>query len=108
MKPDLDALLSTYDWRLLSLARRQFVMEAFIAELDRASRKKEFRIRNDVTWLMLLDSRDMLVMQLASWAKGVYESGGLLGVIQADHVRALPRRRPPSPHDHLGGSWNAR
>src|SRR4051794_36492533 len=102
MKSALDALLSTYDWRLLSLARRMFVMEAFKTDLDRVSRNKQFRIRNDVTWLMLLDSRDMLVVQLASWAKGVYEPGGLIGSIQADHVRDLPRRRPPDPTDRGG------
>lgn len=107
MKSALDDLLSKYDWRLLSLARRMFVMEAFKTELDRVSRNKPFRIRNDVTWLMLLDSRDMLVVQLASWAKGVYEPGGLIGSIQAAHGRDLPRRRPPSPTDH-GETWNAR
>lgn len=108
MTTQLDTLLSVYDWRLLSLARRQFVMEAFKADLDRVSLYKQFRIRNDVVWLMLLDSRDMLVVQLASWAKGVYEPGGRLGQLRAHHARDLPRIRPRSDkHEDLPG-WTTR
>jgi hypothetical protein len=42
MSSALDTLLTTYDWRLLSRARRMFVMEAFKTDLDRVSRNKEF------------------------------------------------------------------
>lgn len=108
MNAAFDALLTTNDWRLLSLARRMFVMEAFKTDLDRVSRNKEFRIRNDVMWLMLLDSRDMLVVQLASWAKGVYETGGLLGSIRAHHVRDLRRRRRRDNDEESRGTLAAR
>lgn len=47
-------------------------------------------------WLMLLDSRDMLVVRLTSWTDGIVEQGGLLGQLEAHHIAALPRKLPPT------------
>jgi hypothetical protein len=54
-------LIEPYEWNLLALARRQFLIEAFTGDLDRITRGKLFRFRNHSVWLMLLDTRDMLV-----------------------------------------------
>ncbi|MGE5733737.1 MAG: hypothetical protein ACM34E_01495 [Acidobacteriota bacterium] len=78
---------------MLDLARRLYYLEAFQAELDEATRGKEFLIQNDVLWLILLDSRDMLVVHLASWAKAIYTNGGLIGQLQASHAKSFSRRR---------------
>jgi hypothetical protein len=94
MNEGLQAVLEEPQYQLLTLTRRQFALEAFNAELERVTRGKEFRIWNDILWLMLLDSRDMLVIHLASWAKSVYEPGGLIGRLQANYARELPRQRP--------------
>jgi hypothetical protein len=81
---------------LMLVARRQYVIEAFVNELDRATRLKPFRIWNDILWMMVLDSRDMLVIHPASWIKGVCGKGGLIGQIKAHHVRELPAVRRPT------------
>jgi hypothetical protein len=81
---------------LMQVVRRLYALEAFVKELDRVTRGKPFRIWNDIIWMMLLDTRDMLVIHLASWMKGIYGKGGLLSQIKAHHVRELPRRRRPT------------
>ena len=92
-------LLKEYSYTLMSLARGLYVVEAVEAELERVSRGKPFRVFNDVTWLMLGETYGMLVIRLASWARSVYEPGGLLGQVQAHHTRALPRERRMEPDD---------
>jgi hypothetical protein len=104
----LDALIGKFEWQLLFLARRLFALEAFKTELDRVTRTTEFRIRNDIVWFVLLDSRDMLVVHLASWAKGIYEPSGLLGLLQANYSRDLPRVRPSEGDEKQYGSWAPR
>jgi hypothetical protein len=89
----LEAVLLPKQQELWSLTRRQFVHEEFVKELDRATRGKSFRIVNDIVWLMLLDSRDALVLHLGSWVKSIHEPGGLIGQLQANHARAFPQKR---------------
>jgi hypothetical protein len=105
VNPDLEELLKPFEWGLMEVARRQFVMEAFTAELDRVSRGMPFRIRNGVTWMLLLDTRDMLVVHLASWAKGIYKPGGLIGKLEADHRRSLPRALPAKDRSDDKPEW---
>ncbi len=77
-KASLDDRLWKVEHGLMQVARRQYALEAFLKELDRATRLKPFRIWNDVLWMMVLDSRDMLVIHPASWTKGVCQKGGLV------------------------------
>lgn len=77
---------------VLRIKQRYFVLDALVAELERVTRGKTFRICNDVMWTTLLDSRDMLVVHLASWARATYGAGGLFGRLQALHVRDLRRK----------------
>jgi hypothetical protein len=84
---------------LLVIGRRLGALEAFLAELDRVTRGKPFHVWNGLQWLLLLDSRDILVVHLASWAKSVYEPGGLLGQIGANHLRDLSRKLIPTERD---------
>lgn len=83
------AELERHEHDLLTIKRRHFFLKAFEGALQEASRDKPFLIANDLVWLTLLDSRDMLVIHLASWAKGTYAKGGFLGRLQADHLGAL-------------------
>jgi hypothetical protein len=66
VRTPLATLLDRHQYQLISVARRQFMMEAFTKELDRVARGQEFRIVNDVTWLMLLDTRDVMVIHPAA------------------------------------------
>jgi hypothetical protein len=85
--------------RVLRLAGRQFTLEALKSELERITRGKEFRVWNDIAWQMVFDTVDMLVIDLCSWAKSVYERGGLLGQIQGNHREEL--RHASWPVDRL-------
>jgi hypothetical protein len=44
----LSALLDTFDGQLQDLTQRQFLAEAFKAELDKVTREEGFRVRNAV------------------------------------------------------------
>jgi hypothetical protein len=107
MKDALSLLLDEYENQLLTLARRQFLVEAFTDDLDKVTRGEEFSIRNGPLWVMLLDTRDMLVVHLASWACGVYQPGGLIDRLQACHAVDLPRERPREGRDD-DPSWKDR
>lgn len=45
---------------------------------------------------MLLDSRDMLVIHLASWTKHLVEAGGLFAELKTNHLPDLPASRRPT------------
>lgn len=89
----------------LHWARWQYVLEAAVAELERVSRGKEFHIWNDIVWLLLRDTLDMLVIHVASWAKSVYELGGLIGQIQANHANELRRSLTHGDRDNRDASY---
>lgn len=85
---------------LMQVARRQYALEAFLKELDRVTHAKPFRIWNDILWTMVLDTRDMLVIHLASWTKGIYGRSGLLShpglrSRPGPHVTTISRRSSP-------------
>jgi hypothetical protein len=103
----LSDLLDKFDGQLHHLSRRQFLVEAFQAELDKVTRGEGFRIRNGVLWMMFLDTRDTLVTHLASWARGVYQPGGLIDQLRANHARDLPTERPAESRDD-DSSWRVR
>lgn len=104
-------LLEPKEDQLHRIKGRYFVLAAFSAELDRATRGKSFRILNEPFWVMALDSRDMLVVHLASWCKSVYTSGGFLAKVQATHpslFRASRRNsaaRRSKPDDQHLQTW---
>lgn len=72
----------------LSMTRRQYILEAFVRELDRVTRMKQTRWWNGSLWLVMLDFRDQNVTHFGSWAKSMYAPGGLLS-----HVSGIPLRR---------------
>lgn len=89
----LEQELSAFEHDLMQIARRQYALEAFVEELERVTLKKPFRIWNDVAWVLLLDSRDMLIIHLASWAKELVAPSGLLSQLKSSHLSDLPSRR---------------
>lgn len=76
------------------IERRLYMLKAFVDELEEVTRGKEFRIWNSAVWVALLDSRDLLVISLASWCKAQWSKGGLFGQIRAHHLRELALRLP--------------
>ncbi len=106
MNDALSALLDTFEHQLLGLTRRQFLIDAFQADLDKVTRGEPFRYRNEVLWRMFLDTRDAHVVSLASWARSVYQPDGLIDRLRAYHAHDLPTKRPPGPLDD-DPSWRA-
>jgi hypothetical protein len=87
-------LLEPKEDELQRLKARYYVLAAFNDELARVTRGRRFWIRNEPVWTIVLDSRDMLVIHLASWCKSVYEPGGLLRKVQGAFSSLLrPNRR---------------
>jgi hypothetical protein len=64
--PDLHGLVWERYVRTLDIKRRLHVLRPFADELDRATRGKPFRFRNDIVWSQMLDLRDKLVIDLCS------------------------------------------
>lgn len=86
--PSLQERIEAEENLLLSMTRRQYILEAFVRELDRVTRMKETRWWNGSLWLVMLDFRDQNVTHFGSWAKSMYSPGGLLS-----HVNGIPLRR---------------
>jgi hypothetical protein len=89
----MQTLIEKYEDQILEIKRRLFALQAFEEELQRVIRNKDFLIRNDLVWLFVSDTWDMLIIDLASWIDGVLKEGGLIGQIGAGHVSELPRAR---------------
>jgi hypothetical protein len=76
---------------LLFFAQRLGHLLSVQSELERVTRGKSFVIYSEPMWIMLLSERDMLVTDLASWAKGFYGRGGFLRRLHGADLRALAR-----------------
>ncbi len=86
-------LIDEAQHELYDIRRRYFVVAAFVKELNEVSRGKTFEIRHAVVWMMMIDLRDMLGINIGSWCKAAYGKGGLLGQIAAHHVSCLPCKK---------------
>jgi hypothetical protein len=104
--------------KALGIKRRLHVISAFADELDRSTRRKSFRFRNDIVWHAMLDVRDKLVIDLCSLtvemrhgmkpldpkAKDEYRGSfkrkrGLFIEIRDHHLASLTRAYVPHPDD---------
>jgi hypothetical protein len=89
----LEDLLHQAQNDLLQIRRRHFALQKVTRELERVSRGKRFNAWNDVVWWMLADHHQVLVTELASWARSHCQPGGLFGQLQAHHLAAFPGKR---------------
>ena len=82
-RSELDEALNDAQNELELLLTHWTPLAAFDQEFRLRGKGKHFRLWNDVVWNNWLHSRDMLVIHLASWSRGVVEKGGLFKQIQA-------------------------
>ncbi|RMH45348.1 MAG: hypothetical protein D6689_00005 [Deltaproteobacteria bacterium] len=82
--------------RLFDIKRRWYVLRAFEQELVKRTRNKSFHVHSVVLWDMVVDHHCMLVIDLASWARGLCGRQGLLNQIKARCNELPPPRRPTS------------
>jgi hypothetical protein len=93
---------STVTWKqlegleveLLTFARRHAHILSVDAEFVRVCRDKTFIRWHEPMWNMLLGERDMLIVDLASWAKAFYRKGGFLQLLHGPDLKALNRDWP--------------
>jgi hypothetical protein len=88
--------------KLLVIKRRLYVLHAFVADLETVTNKRPFRIWDDLTWMLVLDSRDALIVHLASFAKGLHKHH--LADIIHPHLKKLKRDYKPEPDDEYNPS----
>jgi len=91
-KSVLEDMFRREENKIEAFSRRLYLIEAVQNEITTVTRRKRFKIWNDLVWMMVLDTRDAFVIHFASWLRGVTERGGLLRQIQAHHVRRLRRK----------------
>lgn len=87
-------LLWEREQQLLELRARWHALNVFAAELHEVTQGRLFEARGEATWNWMLDARDMFVIRLASWARSVYQPGGLFGVLGASHLHAFSPKYP--------------
>jgi hypothetical protein len=83
--------------KLLGIKVRLHVLRAFVTDLEAVTKKKPFRIWDDLAWMMVLDSRDMLIVHLASFAMGLHKHH--LKNVVLPHLKKLKRDHKPAPGD---------
>jgi hypothetical protein len=92
----LDERLRNEENSLQWLTRRLFALEEVFSKLDESTKGKAFRIWNAPLWTMVIDSRDMHVTHFASWARSMFQKGGLFKQVQAHHLRDFKRSEHPT------------
>lgn len=77
---------------ILEIRRRLYFLDAYQAEAQRIFGDKSFRIKNDILWMLLIDSYEMLIIHFAGLVKGIYTPGGFFDVLKS----TAPALRPKS------------
>lgn len=77
---------------ILEIRRRLYFLDAYQAEAQRLFEDKSFRIKNDILWMLLIDSYEMLIIHFAGLVKGMYTPGGFFDVLKS----TAPALRPKS------------
>ncbi len=57
---------------------RWVMLDAFVRELDRVTRREPFTIMNELVWTAMIDARDMLVIHFSQWICSATGEGGVL------------------------------
>jgi hypothetical protein len=73
--------LGRLEMDLLGFSQRFGHLMNVFAAFEVTTRGKPFLIYHEPMWTMLIDERDMLFIDLASWAKGMHAKGGFLRTV---------------------------
>lgn len=92
-RTDVEVLLGGMEQHILGLHSRHRFLVGFETELRAATRDKCFAVWNLPVWLMILDHRDMLVSDLASFARATYGEDGSLSRLHSAAAACFRRRR---------------
>jgi hypothetical protein len=102
VKVSVNQQLKTAQSAVLNLHAHLSALKKFQNALGQATGGKPFLIRDAFVWSVMLHSRDAFVIHFASWARSVYEDGGLLGQIGADCSRLYIKKPKSKSTDDYG------
>jgi hypothetical protein len=88
-QPNVLALIEEQEQILLGFGTRFTTLRAFERELIARTGEYTFQIANTVVWDAMFAKRDLLVIQFASWIRGMYKQGGFFGQLRAHHLQEL-------------------
>jgi hypothetical protein len=77
---------------ILDIRRRLYFLDAYQSEAQRIFGNQPFRRKNDILWMLLIDSYEMLIIHFAGLVKGMYTPGGFFDVLKS----TVPALRPKS------------
>lgn len=95
----LDKEIRKIENSIIDIRRRLYFFEAFQAESRRLFDDKTFEIKNDILWILLNDSYEMLIIHFSGLVKGLYLPGGFFDVLKqnAPILRLKSWKRMDSP-----------
>lgn len=76
--PNALALIRHAQNELRMILDRWVMLDAFVRELDRVTRREPFTIMNELVWTAMIDARDMLVIHFSQWICSATGEGGVL------------------------------
>lgn len=68
--------IKPYTDQILWIKRRFYIQDAFLKTAKAEFGDKQFNIRNEFIWQLLIDSNDMLVIDFSSFCRSLYEPSG--------------------------------
>lgn len=86
----MDKLLSEIENDIVRIKTRLRYLEAIETELKTLAGSVGFRIKNDIIYQMVMDSYDMVVIDLASLCRGMLGKGGFFNQLNS-HLKKLKR-----------------
>ncbi len=96
---NLEELIREHEDIILRIKTRLYFLIEFESQLVIATEKKNFKIKNDIVYRMIMDSWDMLVIDFASLAKGMMGEGGLFNQMKANlhQIKPLNKKKVEVP-----------
>lgn len=86
MRNPVEDLIDRQQTELMAIRRRVRLLQTFITEFNAAKRGRQYKIWNDLQWVMLLDARDMMFVMLSDWANSQsMDKGGLFTKLRSTH-----------------------
>lgn len=89
----IEELVRKHEDTILRIKTRLYFLITLEDELQVITRKKTFKIRNDISYRTIIDTWDMLVIDLASLGRGMLGSGGFFNQLKANLGEVKPAKK---------------
>jgi hypothetical protein len=89
----IEELIQQHEDTILRIKTRLYFLIALEDELQSITRRKTFKIKNDISYRTIVDTWDMLVIDLASLGRGMLGSGGFFNQFKANLGEVKPAKK---------------